>query len=110
MLALTPHNLAPLRYTQQRTHWHDVLGTHCPKFGVSRLVVVPLPQPVGYKATYDYKLQLSFDGDRHLTPWLPIIGKRAASPPYVEVVLTRSGSSIVSGANILYRGSCRLNE
>ncbi|KAL4859320.1 hypothetical protein ACK3TF_001057 [Chlorella vulgaris] len=91
------------QFEGQRTHWHDVLGTHCPKFGVSRLVVVPLPQPVGYKATDDYKLQLSFDGDRHLTPWLPIIGKRAASPPYVEVVLTRSGSSIVSVTSTVYQ-------
>lgn len=82
---------------QQRTHWHDILGQHCPKFGVKRLVAVPLPQPLGYKAADDYKVQFSFDGDRHLTPWLPVIGKRAASPPYVEVELTRSGDSIVAG-------------
>lgn len=43
-------------------------------------------------------MQLSFDGDRHLTPWLSIIGKRAANPPYVEVELTRSGNTITSGA------------
>ena len=74
------------------------MGQHCPKFGVKRLVAVPLPQPLGFKAADEYKLQLSFDGDSHLTPWLPIIGKRAASPPYVEVELVRSGDAIKSGA------------
>ncbi|PSC71398.1 ATP-dependent helicase deoxyribonuclease subunit B [Micractinium conductrix] len=80
----------------QRTHWHDILGSHCPKFGVKRLVAVPLPQPQGYKAADEYKLQLSFDGDSHVTPWLAIIGKHAASPPYVEVELVRTGSEIKS--------------
>jgi hypothetical protein len=74
------------------------MGQHCPKFGVKRLVAVPLPQPLSFKAADEYKLQLSFDGDSHLTPWLPIIGKRAASPPYVEVELVRSGDAIKSGA------------
>ncbi|EFN54175.1 hypothetical protein CHLNCDRAFT_17489, partial [Chlorella variabilis] len=87
----------------QRTHWHDILGQHCPKFGVKRLVAVPLPQPLGYKAADDYKVQFSFDGDRHLTPWLPVIGKRAASPPYVEVELTRSGDSIVAVSASVYQ-------
>ncbi|KAI7841961.1 hypothetical protein COHA_004488 [Chlorella ohadii] len=84
------------QFHAQRTHWHDILGQHCPKFGVKRLVAVPLPQPTGLKVADDYKVQFSFDGDRHLTPWLSIIGKRAASPPYVEVELTRSGNTITS--------------
>jgi hypothetical protein len=88
---------APASLPQQRTHWHDILGQHCPKFGVKRLVAVPLPQPVGYKAADEYKVQFSFDGDRHITPWLPIIGRKAAAPPYVEVELTRSGASITAG-------------
>lgn len=40
---------------QARTHWHDILGNHCPKFGLKRLVALPLPQPVGYKVADDYK-------------------------------------------------------
>lgn len=63
--ALVPA-LSPLRCpfcsrlvtTQQRTHWHDILGSHCPKFGIKRLVAVPLPQPSGYKVADDYKVQV----------------------------------------------------
>ncbi len=43
---------------QQRTHWHDILGQHCPKFGVKRLVAVPLPQPTGLKVADDYKVRV----------------------------------------------------
>ncbi|KAL4458504.1 hypothetical protein ABPG75_013369 [Micractinium tetrahymenae] len=86
----------------QRTHWHDILGSHCPKFGVKRLVAVPLPQPVGHKVADEYKVQFSFDGDRHLTPWLSIIGKHAPSPPYVEVELVRTGNTIKSVSALVY--------
>lgn len=43
------------------------------------------------------ELQFSFDGDRHLTPWLTIIGKHAPVPPFVEVELVRTGNTIKSG-------------
>ncbi|KAL4426500.1 hypothetical protein ABPG77_008358 [Micractinium sp. CCAP 211/92] len=86
----------------QRTHWHDILGSHCPKFGVKRLVAVPLPQPVGYKVADEYKVQFSFDGDRHVTPWLTIIGKHAPLPPFVEVELVRTGNTIKSVSASVY--------
>ena len=54
--------LAPPPPPQHRTHWHDVLAHHCPKFGVDRLVAVPIPQPIGFLAADDYKVQFSFDG------------------------------------------------
>lgn len=50
---------------QQRTHWHDILGSHCPKFGIKRLVAVPLPQPVGYKVADEYKVQVSIETARN---------------------------------------------
>lgn len=31
----------------QRTHWHDLLGRHCPKFGQYNVVAIPLPKPKG---------------------------------------------------------------
>lgn len=49
--------LPPPACLQQRTHWHDILGQHCPKFGVKRLVAVPLPQPTGFKVADDYKVR-----------------------------------------------------
>ncbi len=52
------HPALPVPTLQQRTHWHDILGSHCPKFGVKRLVAVPLPQPVGYKVADEYKVQV----------------------------------------------------
>jgi len=84
------------QFHQTRTHWHDLLGHHCPKFGVDRTVVVPLPQPqLVLTDKDDYKIQLSFDGDRHVTPWLTIIGKYAPTVPILEVELRRSGDELL---------------
>lgn len=106
-------------------------------------VAVPIPQPIGYLAADEYKLQLAFEGEwlagqlgqgaasrpasslaprlghysslplllrllgldvageRFLTPWLLLIGRRAAQPPYIEVELLRSGDTIKSvGAQV----------
>ncbi|MEW5302798.1 MAG: hypothetical protein WDW36_005545 [Sanguina aurantia] len=84
------------QFHESRTQWHDLLGHHCPRFGVDRLVALPIPKPKAtLKPTDDYKLQLSFDGDRHMTHWLSVIGKRAPEVPLVEVVLRRSGSELL---------------
>ena len=50
---------------------------------------MPLPRPVGFAAGDEYKLALAFDGDRFLTPWLPVLGKRAAEVPLLQVELVR---------------------
>jgi hypothetical protein len=52
-------------------------------------VAVPLPHPVGLLPGDEYKLALSFDGDRFLTPWLTVLGKRAPQVPLIEVDLVR---------------------
>lgn len=31
----------------QRTHWHDLLGRHCPKFGEYNVIALPIPKPIG---------------------------------------------------------------
>ena len=93
---------------QSRTQWHDLLGRHCPKFGHSKTVrprrrrrrppasltahsqvAVPLPRPVGFAAGDEYKLALAFDGDRFLTQWLPVLGRRAPEVPLLQVELVR---------------------
>jgi hypothetical protein len=56
---------------------------------------MPLPQPVGFQPGDEYKLQLSLDGDRVVTPWLALIGRRAPPVPLVHVELTRSGDALV---------------
>ncbi|GFH18186.1 COX2_CUA domain-containing protein, partial [Haematococcus lacustris] len=59
-------------------------------------VAIPLPKPIlPLQLLDEYKLQLSFDGDRQLTPWLTIMGKGAPSVPVVEVVLRSSGSELL---------------
>lgn len=73
----------------QRTQWHDLLGRHCPRFGHSKTVAIPLPQPVGFLPGDDYKLALSFEGDRLHTPWLTLLGNSALEVPLVEVTLVR---------------------
>ena len=35
-------------------------------------------------------------GDRHVTPWYTMIGKRAPRVPYLELEFVRSGDQIVS--------------
>eukprot|EP00887_Chlorella_sp_A99_P006341 scaffold3.g6341.t1 len=86
-----------------RTHWHDILAAHCPRFSVTRVVTVPIPQPIGFLAADDYKIQFSFEGERHITPWLHIIGKVAPDMPYVEVALVRSGDALRSVTAIVYQ-------
>ncbi|GMH35844.1 hypothetical protein BSKO_03712 [Bryopsis sp. KO-2023] len=59
----------------KRTHWHDLLGRHCPRFGVNTVIAVPLPKPKGFDDVDDYKVQLSFDHERLLTSWVTVIAK-----------------------------------
>ena len=106
--ATTAQPLSAARCLQSRTQWHDLLGRHCPKFGHSKTVrprrlrwrlpapltaraqvAVPLPRPVGFAAGDEYKLALAFDGDRFLTQWLPVLGKRAPEVPLLQVELVR---------------------
>lgn len=87
------------QYQAKRTHWHDLLGRHCPRFGLDKVVAVPLPKPVDFKpqgGTFEYKLSLSFNGDRFHTPWLSVIGKKINAVPMIEVDLVRSGSQLRS--------------
>ncbi|KAG1680941.1 hypothetical protein FOA52_009900 [Chlamydomonas sp. UWO 241] len=84
------------QFHEVRTQWHDLMGSHCPRFGQERLVALPLPKPHESLAVKDaYKLQLSFDGDRHVTPWLKVLGPGALPVPVVHVTLRRAGEEIL---------------
>jgi hypothetical protein len=37
------------QYHKLRTHWHDALGRHCPRFGIDRLVSSPTYKVVQFK-------------------------------------------------------------
>ncbi|GIL55624.1 hypothetical protein Vafri_11157 [Volvox africanus] len=93
------HTSRRSQFHQARTNWQDLLGQHCPRFGIDRLVAVPIPKPqlpFGEKDTY--KLQFSFDGDRHLTPWVPLLGQGAPTLPLVQVTLRRSGEEVLGAS------------
>lgn len=82
-----------------RTQWHDVLGRHCPRFGQDSTVVVPLPKPVGLGQNDDYKLSLSFEGERFVTPWVAVLGfgvGQGANPifPMLRVDLVNTGAHL----------------
>jgi len=46
--------------------------------------------------TDDYKIQFSFNGDRVITSWLQLIGRRAPEAPALIINLVRSGDALVS--------------
>jgi hypothetical protein len=81
---------------QQRTQWHDLLGRHCPKFGHTKTVAIPLPEPIGFAPGDEYKLALSADRDKLHTPWLTLLGKNAPAVPLVDVTLSHAGGVVRS--------------
>ncbi|PNW88892.1 hypothetical protein CHLRE_01g049450v5 [Chlamydomonas reinhardtii] len=90
------HTSRKAQFHQSRTNWQDLLGQHCPRFGIDRLVAVPIPKPqLAFGKGDTYKLQFSFDGDRHLTPWLPLLGEGAPAVPLIIVTLRRSGEELL---------------
>lgn len=72
------------------------------KFSLPAYLPPPPPPPA------PMQVQFSFDGDRHLTHWLTIIGKHAAQPPYIEVELVRSGDTLKSGKHAPTGAACPL--
>lgn len=57
---------------------------------------MPLYKPPNRKGGDEYKIQLSFDGDRIVTPWLKVLGPRAPAAPVLVIELTRSGDALVA--------------
>lgn len=76
------------QFHNMRTHWHDIIGRHCPRFGIKRDVVLPIPRPVGYDSGDTYKISLMVGKERFTTPWLLIMGRKSGTMPLVDVTLT----------------------
>lgn len=79
-----------------RTQWHDLLARHCPHFDQPRVVVVPVPQPLGLKSVDTYKIAFSIAGDRLFTRWLKIYGGSSPNVPMIEMTLVRMGEDVRS--------------
>ncbi|GBF98857.1 hypothetical protein Rsub_11461 [Raphidocelis subcapitata] len=89
------HTSRRSQYKQLRTNWRDLTEHHCPRFGRPRTVALPLLEPRGAEGEVrDYRLQLSFDGDRVVSPWVTVIGGRVAGMPLVRVELSRVGGEL----------------
>ncbi|CAI5983119.1 unnamed protein product [Closterium sp. NIES-64] len=77
------------QFNNMRTHWHDAIGRHCPRFGINREVALPIPRPVGFEmAEHSYKMSLSVGNEKFVTPWLLVIGRKSQNVPLIEVTLT----------------------
>eukprot|EP00899_Mesostigma_viride_P027498 jgi/Mesvir1/7933/Mv11855-RA.1 len=82
------------QYHGTRTHWHDALGRHCPKFNVDTMVALPIPKPVGFQEEDVYKLSLAFAGDRYLLPWMLIFGPGVDKLPHIHVDMVHSAGEL----------------
>lgn len=93
------HTSRRAQFLRKRTNWHDLIEHHCPRFGQTRVVALPIHKPGDdTQRVTDYRLQLSFDGDRVLTPWLTVMGKHVDGMPLVEVTLRRAGDELKGAA------------
>ncbi|XP_038903796.1 uncharacterized protein LOC120090293 isoform X1 [Benincasa hispida] len=97
-LAYRPGDIVPMskmgQYHSSRTVWHDMIGRHCPIFGVNREVLVPIPKPVGYTGADPYKISFQVGKEKFLVPWLLVINRRSAEVPMIDVHLRYSGSDL----------------
>ncbi|WIA28912.1 hypothetical protein OEZ86_011436 [Tetradesmus obliquus] len=89
------HTSRRAQFLRKRTNWHDLIEHHCPRFGQNRIVAMPINKPgTDAQEVTDYRIQLSFDGDRVLTPWLTVLGKGVEGMPLLEVQLRRAGDEL----------------
>eukprot|EP00775_Hariotina_reticulata_P005645 gene5645-5884_t len=89
------HTSRRAQFLRKRTHWHDLIEHHCPRFGQKRIVAMPINKPgTESEEVTDYRIQLAFDGDRILTPWLTVLGKNVEGMPLVEVELRKAGDEL----------------
>ena len=63
-----------------------------------------MPRPLGFLAGDEYKMQLSFDGDRQLSSWLTVISKLApAAAPLVDVELAHAAGGALANVRVATR-------
>lgn len=58
---------------------------------------MPLPSPHAAHEgkQFEYKIQLSFDGDRYVTSWIKLLGPGAPHCPFVVVTLRKAGEELL---------------
>ncbi|MCO5563684.1 hypothetical protein L7F22_017331 [Adiantum nelumboides] len=77
-----------------RSNWEDVLGHHCPRFGIDREVLLPIPKPTGYTGADPYKISLQIGREKFHTPWLFVVGRQSAEVPMITVKLRYAGGDL----------------
>ncbi|GLJ44272.1 hypothetical protein SUGI_0926200 [Cryptomeria japonica] len=93
-----PGDVVPMsrmgQYHAMRTNWHDVLGHHCPIFGVNREVFLPIPKPTGYTGADAFKISFQVGREKFLIPWLLVINRKSPELPMIDIHLRYSGADI----------------
>ncbi|KAI4353536.1 hypothetical protein L6164_002479 [Bauhinia variegata] len=96
--AYRPGDIVPMsrmgQYHSSRTVWHDLIGRHCPIFGVNREVLMPIPKPTGYTGADAYKISFQVGREKFFIPWLLVINRKSSEVPMIEVNLRYSGSDL----------------
>ncbi|CAN1277152.1 hypothetical protein LINPERPRIM_LOCUS16242 [Linum perenne] len=97
-LAYRPGDIVPMskmgQYHSSRTTWHDMIGKHCPIFGVNREVLVPIAKPTGYTGADPYKISFQVGREKFQTPWLYVINRKSAEVPMIDVHLRYAGGDL----------------
>ena len=89
------------RNSSSPSSWFQLEGSKVPTFAVPRHAVITIPKECD-------SLQLAFDHQRFVTPWLKLSGSamHRLRNPVVHVELTRSGSALAGGTG----GGVRIQE
>ncbi|KAH6557259.1 hypothetical protein KP509_1Z125200 [Ceratopteris richardii] len=82
------------QYHSMRSPWEDVLGHHCPRFGIDKEIVLPIPKPTGYTGSDPYKIALQIGKEKFHTPWLFVIGRLGSEIPMIIVKLKYSAGDL----------------
>uniref|UniRef100_A0A7S0VAG3 Uncharacterized protein n=1 Tax=Polytomella parva TaxID=51329 RepID=A0A7S0VAG3_9CHLO len=74
---------------------------NCPRFGLDRLVSLPLPKPVvPFLADVDsYKIQFALDDGSLLTSWVQVLGRGAPEAPLVILRIRYGGGGVIIGVS-----------
>ncbi|CAL1400416.1 unnamed protein product [Linum trigynum] len=97
-VAYRPGDIVPMskmgQYHSSRTMWHDMIGKHCPIFGVNREVLVPIAKPTGYTGADPYKISFQVGREKYQTPWLYVINRKSSEVPMIDVHLRYAGGDL----------------
>lgn len=94
-----PGDIVPMskmgQYHSSRTVWHDMIGRHCPIFGVNREVLVPISKPTGFTGADPYKISFQVGKEKYYIPWLLVVNRKSSEVPMIDVHLRYSGTDFL---------------